>query len=70
VVVLDPHLPGAKACLTRGGVEADRGGWDPDRPEQARAGDSRLEVVMLMLGVADRAPVEQVNSDETERALA
>jgi hypothetical protein len=69
VVVLDSDMAGAEAGLSGGEVEADRGSWDRDRPEEAGAGDARLEVVSLMLGVADRAPVEQVNSDEAERAL-
>ena len=68
VVVLDSDVVGAEAGRSAGEVEADRGSWDRDRPEQARTGDARLEVVSLMLGVTDRAPVEQVNSDEAERA--
>jgi hypothetical protein len=68
VVVLDSDVVGAEAGLSAGKVDADRRSWDRDRPEQARTGDARFEVVSLMLGVTDRARVEQVNSDEAERA--
>ena len=63
-------MAGMEARLPAGGVEADRGGWDRDRPEQAGTRDPRLEVVMLMRRVTDRARVEQIDSYEAERAFA
>src|SRR5256885_1187888 len=69
VEVVDAEVVYVKARLPGGEIGFDRGRRYCDRREQTRWRDTRLPVVQLVCGVANGAPVIQVNSDEAERAV-